>query len=80
MNAISSLKVGIDMHPKVTKHIKEIIDFVSHLIEKGHAYTSPSGSVYFDVTTYPPYGELSNTKDGGMGSGRGVPKGEETSL
>jgi cysteinyl-tRNA synthetase len=62
MNAISSLKVGIDMHPKVTKHIKEIIDFVSHLIEKGHAYTSPSGSVYFDVTTYPPYGELSNTK------------------
>ncbi|WP_126451041.1 cysteine--tRNA ligase [Sulfodiicoccus acidiphilus] len=62
LEAMRSLKVGIDMHPKVTKHIGEIVDFVSRLIDKGNAYVAPSGSVYFDVTTYPAYGELSNTK------------------
>lgn len=56
------LKVKIDLHPRVTSHIKEIIEFVQRLIDKGHAYVAPSGSVYFDVITYPKYGELSNTK------------------
>lgn len=59
---MNALKVKIDLHPRVSSHIKEIIDFIQRLIEKGHAYVTPSGSVYFDVTTYPKYGELSNTK------------------
>jgi cysteinyl-tRNA synthetase len=59
---LSLLKVKIDLHPRVTQHIKEIINFVQGLIDKGHAYVAPSGSVYFDVDTYPHYGELSNTK------------------
>ncbi len=56
---LRSLKISVDIHPRVTEHIAEIIEFIQGLIEKGHAYVAPSGSVYFDVTTYPGYGELS---------------------
>ena len=56
---LNSLGIRVHIHPRVTEHIKEIIEFIQGLIEKGHAYVAPSGSVYFDVTTYPHYGELS---------------------
>ncbi|MGN1234702.1 MAG: cysteine--tRNA ligase [Christensenellaceae bacterium] len=45
---------------KATENIDNIIDFVSKLVEKGHAYATPSGDVYFDVDTCPSYGQLSN--------------------
>ncbi len=63
MEALEKLKIRVDLHPRVTQHIGEIIEFIEGLIEKGHAYVAPSGSVYFDVTTYPHYGELSGVKD-----------------
>jgi len=59
---LNALKVKIDLHPRVSNHINEIIDFIQKLIDKGNAYIAPSGSVYFDVDTYSKYGELSNTK------------------
>ncbi|MBW9141402.1 MAG: cysteine--tRNA ligase [Candidatus Aramenus sp.] len=59
---LNALKVKVDLHPRVTSHINEIVDFVQKLIDKGHAYVTPSGNVYFDVDTYPAYGELSNTR------------------
>lgn len=53
-----------DIKPRVSQHMKGIIDFVSDLIDKGNAYVS-GGDVYFDVASYPNYGRLSNrsTKD-----------------
>ncbi|MFI3291509.1 MAG: cysteine--tRNA ligase [Opitutales bacterium] len=45
--------------PKATEHIKEQIDMVSTLIEKGHAYAMPDGSVYFKISSFPQYGKLS---------------------
>lgn len=57
--AIESLGIRIDVSPRVTHHIKEIIEFIEILIEKGYAYTTPSGSVYFSVDKYPDYGRLS---------------------
>ncbi|MEW6054774.1 MAG: cysteine--tRNA ligase [Nitrospirota bacterium] len=47
-----------DIEPKATEHIREIIDIVRGLIDKGHAYES-DGSVYFAVDTFPEYGKLS---------------------
>jgi len=62
IDAMSQLKVEIDQHPRVSTHIKEIIEFIQGLIDKGHAYVALSGSVYFDVDTFPSYGLLSGTK------------------
>ena len=59
LEQMNRLKVKIDVHPRVTDHINEIIEFVSRLIDKGYAYVAPSGSVYFDVDKYPDYGRLS---------------------
>ncbi|BCU66927.1 cysteine--tRNA ligase [Sulfolobales archaeon HS-7] len=59
---ISRLGIEVHAHPRVTYHINEIIDFITGLINKGHAYVAKSGSVYFDVDTFPEYGKLSNTQ------------------
>lgn len=60
LESLSKLNIRVDLHPRVTSHISEIIDFIEKLIEKGYAYVAPSGSVYFDVDAYPDYGRLSN--------------------
>ncbi|MEZ0290420.1 MAG: cysteine--tRNA ligase [Sulfolobales archaeon] len=62
IDLMSKLDINIDLHPRVTDHIKDIIDFIQVLIDKGHAYVAPSGSVYFDVTTYGDYGRLSGRR------------------
>ncbi|MBQ8885365.1 MAG: cysteine--tRNA ligase [Clostridia bacterium] len=45
---------------KATENIGNIISFIGALIEKGHAYATKNGDVYFDVGSYPAYGQLSN--------------------
>ncbi len=47
---------------KATCNIDNIIDFVSKLIEKGHAYATDRGDVYFSVESFPGYGKLSGRK------------------
>lgn len=47
-----------DVHPRVTDNIKEIIDFIADLVEKGYAYEA-SGDVYFDTQKFKEYGKLS---------------------
>ena len=49
-----------DVWLKATENIDNIIDFVSTLIQKGHAYPTKNGDVYFDVASFPGYGKLSN--------------------
>ncbi len=49
-----------DLWLKATENIDNIISFVSSLIEKGHAYATKNGDVYFDVLSFPAYGRLSN--------------------
>ena len=58
---MAKLKVdNPDIWLKATENIQNIIDFVSTLIEKGHAYPTENGDVYFDVESFPGYGKLSN--------------------
>ncbi len=45
--------------PKATEHIQDMIDIVSALIEKGHAY-EVDGDVFFAVSSFGGYGKLSN--------------------
>lgn len=49
-----------DVWIKATQCIGDIIDFVKKLIEKGYAYPTENGDVYFSVDSYPPYGKLSH--------------------
>lgn len=48
--------------PRATGHIPEMIDLITTLIERGHAYVAGPGDVYFDVGSWPAYGELSRMK------------------
>ena len=47
------------VEPKATEHIGEQIKMVKTLVEKGHAYAMPDGSVYFKISSFPEYGKLS---------------------
>ncbi len=62
---------------KATENIGNIIDFIKSLIEKRAAYASESGNVYFDVSSFPAYGCLSNRTVEDMLDGVRVENAEE---
>lgn len=45
-------------YPRASEHIPEMIALVEKLLKNGYAYES-NGSVYFDITKFPEYGQLS---------------------
>jgi len=47
-----------EIRPKATQHVREQIVAVEELIEKGHAYETPTG-VYFSIDSFAEYGKLS---------------------
>ena len=49
-----------DIKCKASENIDNIIDFVSKLIEKGYAYPTEKGDVYYSVKKFKDYGKLSN--------------------
>ncbi len=50
-----------DISPRASGHVPEQLKMIQTLIDKGHAYVA-NGSVYFDVTSDPDYGKLSNRR------------------
>lgn len=48
-----------DQEPRATRHIDEIIELVSTLIAREHAYVASNGDVMFSVDSDPTYGSLS---------------------
>ncbi len=55
-------------HPRTTDFVDEIIEFVKDLQKKGYAYEK-NGDVYFDVSKFKRYGELSHRKPEDMRAG-----------
>lgn len=49
-----------EVYPAATDHIPEMIELVGKLVEKGVAYRSEDGSVYFKVREFPGYGQLAH--------------------
>ena len=49
---------SIDVFPKATEHIREMLDMIGDLVNKGYAYPL-DGDVYFDVGKDDDYGKLS---------------------
>lgn len=47
-------------HPQATREIPGMLDMISTLIEKGHAYVAEDGTVYFRTSSFRDYGKLSH--------------------
>jgi cysteinyl-tRNA synthetase len=47
-----------DVEPLATEHIKEMVEVIRRLVEKGHAYVA-DGDVYYRVKSFATYGKLS---------------------
>jgi len=48
------------LEPKATQSLEAMIELIQKLIDKGHAYTTPDGDVYFDTTSDSKYLSLSH--------------------
>ncbi|MFC6286033.1 cysteine--tRNA ligase [Nocardioides sp. GCM10027113] len=50
--------------PGATGHVPEMVELIAELVSRGHAYAAEDGSgdVYFDVRSWPSYGELTRQK------------------
>lgn len=57
------------VYPAATEHIPEMIALIEKLFEKGLAYQSEDGSVYFRVANFADYGKLAHLDREGMRHG-----------
>ena len=57
--------------PRPTRYIDHMIAMVQTLIDRHHAYHASDGVVYFDVSSWPDYGELSGNTIAALRSGQG---------
>ncbi len=60
-----------DVEPRVTDHIKQIVNMIESLVEHEHAYLA-EGHVLFDIKSFPEYGELSGRSTDDMIAGARV--------
>jgi cysteinyl-tRNA synthetase len=60
-----------DHEPLASETIDQIVELIGALVDGGHAYEA-DGDVYFSVSSYPPYGELSHRRVADMDQGEGV--------
>jgi cysteinyl-tRNA synthetase len=59
--SLNCLKPHVE--PSATAYIREQVDMIDVLMRKGNAYRAADGSVYFKITSFPPYGALSRIKE-----------------
>ena len=60
-DALNCLRPHVE--PTATGHIAEQVGMIAELMQKGHAYATGDGSVYFKVGSFPGYGALSRVKE-----------------
>ncbi|MDH5442001.1 MAG: cysteine--tRNA ligase [Candidatus Nomurabacteria bacterium] len=51
--------IHADRYPRATEHVDQMITMIQDLIDGGYAYISDDKSVYYDISKYEKYGELS---------------------
>jgi cysteinyl-tRNA synthetase len=51
-----------DEEPKATTSMPDILQMIQTLQDKGYAYAAGNGDVYYDVSKFGPYGQLSGKK------------------
>lgn len=56
------------VEPRATGHMSDMIDLIQRILDNGHGYVvtdadgKPTGNMYFDVASWPHYGELTHQK------------------
>jgi len=63
-------------YPAATDHIAEVIALIGRLMDRGLAYKSDDGSVYFSIARFPGYGRLGHIDMAGMRAGARVAQDE----
>ena len=48
-----------DLHPRATAYVDQMIELVQRLLDRGFAYTTDDGSVWYDISAFKNYGRLS---------------------
>jgi len=61
-----------DEEPRATTSMNDIIKMIVTLIEKGYAYAASNGDVYYDVSKFETYGQLSGKKTEDLRAGERV--------
>jgi cysteinyl-tRNA synthetase len=54
------------MEPRATGHVPDMVELIARLLDRGHAYATGDGNVWFDVRSWPAYGELSGQRPDAM--------------
>ena len=65
-----------DHEPRATAHIEQIIAMIRKLISSDYAYRAENGDVYYSVTQFPGYGQLSNKNPEELLAGARIEVGE----
>ena len=47
-----------DVTPRATEHIPQMAALIAKLLERGHAYRTEDGSIFFRIDSWPAYGRL----------------------
>jgi cysteinyl-tRNA synthetase len=50
----------VEHYPEATAYIPQMIEMIQTLLDKGIAYKSPNGSIYYSIRKFPSYGRLSH--------------------
>ncbi len=75
MDELNVLKA--DVEPRATRHIDEMIRLTRSLLDKGFAYITSGGDIYFRVRKMPHYGQLSGRNIEELQSGSRIAPDEE---
>ncbi len=73
-------KIGVnppDIQPKATEYVKQMIELIKLLDNKGYVYIIPEDGVYYDVSKFKEYGKLSHQKIENLKSGARIKSKEE---
>jgi cysteinyl-tRNA synthetase len=61
-----------DVMPKATENIPQMVELIQALLDRGHAYKTDDGSIFFRIASWPDYGRLARLDPEGMRVGERV--------
>jgi len=59
-----------DVMPRATDNIPQMVELIGRLLDRGHAYRTDDGSIFFRIASWPDYGRLARLERVGEGEMR----------